>query len=69
VAATAEGLTSTSVVRRWARRWLSEVMPVDQPATAFSPAGSAAMLDAPVGAPGPEPTQREQWERSPPAQP
>src|SRR5262249_18769538 len=68
VACTADGLVSTSVVRRWIRRF-PDGLPASQPAAPFRGQAETWTLGVPAGSRVPDPTQEDPWARSPPRQP
>ena len=68
VACTADGLVSTSVVRRWFRRF-PDGLPALPPAAPFRKQAQMWTLRLPAESRVPDPTQEDQWARSPPSQP
>jgi hypothetical protein len=68
VACTAEGLVSTAVVRRWWKRF-PDGLPALPPAVPFSGQVEMWTLRLPAESRAPDPTQEDQWARSPPRQP
>ncbi len=67
VTCTADGLVSTSVIRRWAKRFPTGLH-AHQPVAPFRSQVGARMLGQPAESRAPDPTQEDPWARSPPAQ-
>src|SRR5439155_20352713 len=68
VACTADGLVSTSVVRRWAMQFPTG-LPALPPVPIFRSQAEMWTLREPAESRVPDPTQEDPWARSPPRQP